>query len=334
MTIRSQYVGRGLVRVAAEPALFRAIVGPGYAVCVSLRGGEAGGMAHVAVEGFSANHDGGAAGVLIANLLVAIKECGGSLRGARAEIIGGADILELYPQQQRPQIIAAQVEIITSALTSQRVGVRRARSGGTAARRVEMLLPGGMVDTQSVKRSERKRPGLARLAAAMEVERTPLATPQESEIIVNMGCLAVAKGPATLSAILGSCVGIAVFDPTTNTGGLAHVMMPENDRSNGNPAKYADTAVPALLHEMSKAGVERSSLVAKLTGGACVLGNEGGSGMLNIGERNLAISRQALTAAGIDIVAEDTGGVIGRKMSVDLTDFAIVVRLLQQVGAG
>ena len=47
-------------------------------------------------------------------------------------------------------------------------------------------------------------------------------------IKVGMADLKVCKYPDNLTTIgLGSCIGIAMYDPSTKVTGLAHIMLPE-----------------------------------------------------------------------------------------------------------
>jgi len=70
---------------------------------------------------------------------------------------------------------------------------------------------------------------------------------------------------------LGSCVGLVLLDSSRSTAGLAHVVYPHSTpdtRSGGQPAKYADTVVPALVGAMGRLGSLRGALEAVLVGGA------------------------------------------------------------------
>ena len=51
-----------------------------------------------------------------------------------------------------------------------------------------------------------------------------------SEVIkVGMADLKVCKSPDSITTLgLGSCVGIALRDPVTKIGGLAHIMLPDS----------------------------------------------------------------------------------------------------------
>ena len=93
-----------------------------------------------------------------------------------------------------------------------------------------------------------------------------------SEIIkVGMADLNVCVAPNGITTLgLGSCVGIALRDPVTKIGGLAHIMLPDSTsiRNNTNIPKFADTGILALIEELEKQGLNRKNLLAKIAGGA------------------------------------------------------------------
>lgn len=69
-------------------------------------------------------------------------------------------------------------------------------------------------------------------------------------IKVGMADLNVCKAPDAITTLgLGSCIGIAVYDPVTKIGGLAHIMLPDSTkiRNNSNIAKFADTGIEELI---------------------------------------------------------------------------------------
>ena len=65
-------------------------------------------------------------------------------------------------------------------------------------------------------------------------------------IKVGMADLKVCKCPDALTTLgLGSCVGVALYDPVTKVSGLLHCMLPDSTqiRNNSNVAKFADTGI-------------------------------------------------------------------------------------------
>ena len=87
---------------------------------------------------------------------------------------------------------------------------------------------------------------------------------------VPIGQWAVRNDECRIQTLLGSCVGVALFDRQGRVGGLAHVVLPDSRGEKTHPGKYADTAIVAMLDDFRKLGspVIRSRLWAKLAGGA------------------------------------------------------------------
>jgi len=318
------HVGQRLMHTVRGPAVLRGIVGAGYVVGVCLPNKTVGGMAHLAVHGPELY--GGARG-LVDELFRCLAEYGERMSGASAFVAGGADVLKVIPSNQRSRQVEAQVELLKEILRSHQTEIAQLRVGGVESKRVELHLPGGVFKVGGVARKPEK-------IAAPNIP-TPPVRPHEhtfvhaaSDTTVEMGCLAVATAPGRLVALLGSCVGVALFDAASQSGGLAHVMMPARQGRNGNPAKYADTAVDALCEAMAKGGAHRRNLRAKLAGGAYLLGSRGQSNLLGIGEENIRAARQALKRADIPVEWEDTGGREGRKMYIDLKRFDVVIKSL------
>lgn len=151
------------------------------------------------------------------------------------------------------------------------------------------------------------------------------------EVHVNVAEIAIAVGAGVLTTCgLGSCIAIALFDPTTRVGGLAHVLLPNDDRvrPGDRPGKYADRAVPYLLAEMRHAGM-CGTPVAKIAGGASMFGALLGGGV-NMGDRNSDATRCALAAAGVPIVGEDVGGDHGRSVYFDVATGVVRVHSLRR----
>ena len=137
-----------------------------------------------------------------------------------------------------------------------------------------------------------------------------------SEIIkVGMADLKVCKSPDGVTTLgLGSCVGIAIRDPSTKIGGLAHIMLPDSTsiRNNSNIPKFADTGIDELVKQLIKAGASRSRLVAKIAGGAQMFAFQNKSDLVRVGERNVEAVRTKLQQLRIPILASDTGKNYGR----------------------
>ena len=139
-----------------------------------------------------------------------------------------------------------------------------------------------------------------------------------SEIIkVGMADLKTCVSPNGVTTLgLGSCVGIAIRDPVTKIGGLAHIMLPDSKAiKNGGLSvpKFADTGIAELVLQMEKLGAKRSRMVAKIAGGATMFSFQGSSSAMGqVGQRNVEATKAKLKELKIPILAEDTGANYGR----------------------
>lgn len=133
------------------------------------------------------------------------------------------------------------------------------------------------------------------------------------------------KSPAILRTILGSCVGICIYDRSTKIGGMVHVLLPINNGS-GNPEKYADTGIPLLIEKLIKQGAKKEMMSAKISGGAAMFKFANSNTLANIGQRNIDTAKQLLQDKGIPLVAEDCGGNVGRVIDFFLEDGRLKVK--------
>jgi len=152
-------------------------------------------------------------------------------------------------------------------------------------------------------------------------------------ITVGIADYKISMSPDTLvTYALGSCVGVALYDPISGLGGLLHIMLPSSslhtDKTLDDRMKYADTAIPDLITEMERGGVKRGSIVAKIMGGANMFNMHGTSFVETIGERNIAATKNELQRYGIPLIAEDVGANYGRTVYFQLEDGRVRVQSL------
>jgi chemotaxis protein CheD len=114
---------------------------------------------------------------------------------------------------------------------------------------------------------------------------------------------------------LGSCLGLAVWDPLARCGGLLHSFLPlsntDPDRARDAPATFTDTGVVALLEAVLGLGASKPRLVAKAVGCANMIDDDR---YFRVGERNYTVLRKVLWRNGILIAAEEVGGTMARTL--------------------
>jgi len=154
-------------------------------------------------------------------------------------------------------------------------------------------------------------------------------------VSVAIGQWATAASPAKIRTLLGSCVGVVLYDRSARVGGLAHVVLPNSRGAVEHPGKFADTAVPALIDDIEKAlrGKSSGRLVAKLAGGARMFplgasaaASPSSNSTLNIGQLNQEAVEKVLASLRIPVVARDLGGEAGRHVTLDTATGLVLVR--------
>lgn len=147
--------------------------------------------------------------------------------------------------------------------------------------------------------------------------------------LVRVADAKVAPADGVLSTLgLGSCVAIILHDAVAKVGGMAHVLLPSPtlSRDRSNPARFPETAVPYLVKEMARLGASPERLRARLVGGASMFANLAAHGVAQMGERNVQASKDALKAARIPLVGEDTGNGYGRSVFFHVADGRVDIR--------
>ena len=104
---------------------------------------------------------------------------------------------------------------------------------------------------------------------------------------VSPGNLIATDDPsAIIETCLGSCVGIAMYDPEAVIGGLVHIILPSGteDKEKAFPARYARSGIPLLLDKLIKLGASKADIVAEIAGGGFMLNNStfGGANYISI----------------------------------------------------
>ncbi|MEP6779776.1 MAG: chemotaxis protein CheD, partial [Gemmatimonadaceae bacterium] len=121
---------------------------------------------------------------------------------------------------------------------------------------------------------------------------------------------------------LGSCLGIAVYDPVARVGGLLHVMLPNGsmdpEKMEQNPAMFVDSGVPLLFKECYRLGARKERMTIKVAGGSHS-GDTDEDDRYQIGKRNLVTLRKLLWKNSVMLHAQETGGVqVSRTMWLDI----------------
>ena len=141
--------------------------------------------------------------------------------------------------------------------------------------------------------------------------------------------LAATVGDIVVTHALGSCVGIAIYDPVAHVGGILHFMLPDStvdpEKAAKNPWMFADTGIPKFFKEAYEYGAVKSRLVVKVAGGAQLLDPKG---FFAIGKRNHMVLRKILWKNGLMIKAEHVGGTASRTLFLEIGEGKVWIQTM------
>lgn len=163
----------------------------------------------------------------------------------------------------------------------------------------------------------------------MQPTRQWVIAPPRKTLVVGVADMVVSNDASAeiITYSLGSCLGVTVYDPVKQVGGLLHLMLPDSSidsvKANAMPYMFVDTGVPRLFHAAYNLGADRSRLIVKVAGGAQLLDQQG---IFNIGVRNFAALEKLIAQNGLHIHAADTGGLSSRTVRLDLTSGNVSVK--------
>lgn len=140
-------------------------------------------------------------------------------------------------------------------------------------------------------------------------------------IIVDIADMRISDNPAEtlITYSLGSCLGVAVYDPALHLGGLLHCMLPlskvDKEKAKNRPFMFVDTGMQSMLTEMYNYGMRKNRAVVNVAGGSQVLDNQN---IFKIGERNFTVLRKILWKNGLLMQNQDVGGNKSRTVSLNI----------------
>jgi chemotaxis protein CheD len=141
------------------------------------------------------------------------------------------------------------------------------------------------------------------------------------QIVVGVADCGVGAVPGEelVTYALGSCIGLAVYDPVALVGGLLHFMLPDSTidsaRGRENPCMFADTGIPLLLARVNELGAGKRRLLVHAVGGAQLMDEDG---VFEIGKRNYLAMRKILWKHGLLLHGEAVGGVNSRTVHLEI----------------
>jgi chemotaxis protein CheD len=158
-------------------------------------------------------------------------------------------------------------------------------------------------------------------------------------VILQPGELHLARGPAVLQTILGSCVGVTFWSRRLGAGALCHGVLPycpggcRATYDFAEARRYVDFSIRHLARQFDGLGAQRSEVEVKVFGGADVLPVRVGS-RPTVGAQNSHAALEVLEDEGFAVLASDLGGPRGRQVFFyTATGEALVRRLAPSRGS-
>ncbi len=142
-----------------------------------------------------------------------------------------------------------------------------------------------------------------------------------------------AKRDEAIVTVLGSCVAACIRDPSTGLGGMNHFMLPESTTGQWGEQlsaamRYGNFAMEELINSVLKSGCARKALEIKLFGGANFT-----QGATMIGTKNADFALRYLENEGLRPVAQDLGGILGRRIEYHPATGKVARLFLRGTGA-
>lgn len=139
--------------------------------------------------------------------------------------------------------------------------------------------------------------------------------------------------PAILGTLLGSCISVCLLDEKNGIGGMNHFMLPgcisAQEILSHEIGRYGLYAMELLIGEIIKKGGDRRALKARCFGGGSVLRFRRTDG--DIPEANIRFIRKYFELEEIPLVAEDLGGILGRKIYFFIPEGRVLLKRLHEV---
>lgn len=142
------------------------------------------------------------------------------------------------------------------------------------------------------------------------------------------------KEEYAVTTVLGSCVSVCLYDRFLHLGGINHYMLPLWNGNGLETPKYGNIAISRLVEMMLEIGCEKKNLVAKIFGGARVLGSDHSPSAISIGDRNVEIAEDMLKNFKIPLVASSTGDLYGRKIMFNTKTGDILLKRVKRISDG
>lgn len=155
--------------------------------------------------------------------------------------------------------------------------------------------------------------------------KSPRGIRVRNRITVGISDMKISRKPKDIliTHSLGSCLGLAAWDPNKQVGGLIHCLLPRSAHQDvKNPFMYVNVGVPLMIRTLVSMGCAKGCLIFKAAGCGRMLHI---TNQFDTGAQNLASLESLFAKNGVSLAAQDVGGSIPRTMSLDLESGLVVI---------
>jgi len=156
-----------------------------------------------------------------------------------------------------------------------------------------------------------------------------------SDVYLHPGESYLARKPAIIRTILGSCVGVTFWSARLRIGALTHSQLPKGPgNSSGEVSlrachRYVDSSIRDVARQLDALGAIRAEVQVKLFGGADVLlVSDPSSSKPTVGKLNCEAALEVLRTEGFHVIASSLGGTSGMNIRFDTRTGAVLLRRL------
>jgi chemotaxis protein CheD len=135
-----------------------------------------------------------------------------------------------------------------------------------------------------------------------------------AKIYLKPGEFHFAVTPTIVSTVLGSCISVTMHNPERTMGAICHAVLPD-ELIPGEPYRYVDSSIAAMLRLFDRYRINRRDIEVKLFGGSDILPQgENGYRYMTVGQQNILRANQIIEREQLRLIASDVGGTRGRKL--------------------
>ncbi len=149
-----------------------------------------------------------------------------------------------------------------------------------------------------------------------------------NSVFLNPGEMVFSNQPLIVKTVLGSCVGICIYDKKNRVGGMTHYLLPKPFSGEAS-TKYGSVAIPYLIKKFEQNGSSIANLEASILGGSFVLFDE--KEIFFVGDKNIEIAQEYVRKYKLSIKMMNTGGETGRSVVFNTQTGEILVRMHQEL---